>query len=75
MRYVIIFRYKFGGFVVARLTRTQKFAELRDSLANDKETSLKTKDLSSYEDRLNNIKAIERIDDLYDRGTLKRYLL
>ncbi len=40
---------------MARLTRTQKYAELRDSLANDKEASLKTKDLSSYEDRLNNI--------------------
>ena len=38
-----------------RLTRTQKFADLRDSLANDKESSLQTKDLSSYESRLNNI--------------------
>ena len=38
-----------------RLTRTQKFAELRDSLANDKESSLQTKDLSNYEDRLNSI--------------------
>ncbi len=40
---------------MARLTRTQKYAELRDSLANDKESSLQTKDLSNYEDRLNNI--------------------
>ncbi len=40
---------------MARLTRTQKFAELRDSLSNDKESSLQTKDLSSYEDRLNSI--------------------
>ncbi|MBQ6333596.1 MAG: hypothetical protein IJI46_00780 [Erysipelotrichaceae bacterium] len=40
---------------MARLTRTQKFAELRDSLANDKESSLKTADLSSYEDRLSSI--------------------
>lgn len=38
-----------------RLTRTQKFAELRESLANDKESSLQTKDLSNYEDRLNSI--------------------
>lgn len=38
-----------------RLTRTQKFADLRESLANDKESSLQTKDLSSYESRLNNI--------------------
>ena len=41
-----------------RLTRTQKFAELRDSLANDKESSLQTKDLSNYEDRLNSITEI-----------------
>ncbi len=40
---------------MARLTRTQKFAELRDSLSNDKESSLQTKDLSIYEDRLNSI--------------------
>ena len=38
-----------------RLTRTQKFAELRENLANDKETSVSTADLSSYENRLNNI--------------------
>lgn len=38
-----------------RLTRTQKFADLREALANDKETSLQTKDLSGYESRLNNI--------------------
>ena len=38
-----------------RLTRTQKFAELRDSLANDREPSLSTKDLSDYENRLSNI--------------------
>lgn len=43
---------------MARLTRTQKFAELRDSLANDKESSLQTKDLSDYEDRLNSITEI-----------------
>ncbi len=40
---------------MARLTRTQKYAELRDSLSNDKESSLQTKDLSDYEDRLNSI--------------------
>ena len=38
-----------------KLTRTQKFAELRESLANDSESSLQTKDLSDYENRLNNI--------------------
>jgi hypothetical protein len=40
---------------MAKLTRTQKFADLRDSLANDKEPSLSTKDLSVYEDRLTNL--------------------
>ena len=37
---------------MAKLTRTQKFADLRDSLANDKEPSLSTKELNVYEDRL-----------------------
>ena len=37
---------------MAKLTRTQKFAELRESLANDKESSLMTKDLSGYQDKL-----------------------
>ena len=40
---------------MAKLTRTQKFADLRDSLANDKEPSLSTKELSAFEDRLANI--------------------
>jgi len=40
---------------VAKLTRTQKFAELRENLANDKESSLTTNDLSNYKDRLDNI--------------------
>lgn len=40
---------------MAKLTRTQKFADLRESLANDKESSLSTKDLSNYENRLNNL--------------------
>ena len=40
---------------MAKLTRTQKFAELRDSLANDKEASLSTQELSNYENRLNNL--------------------
>ena len=37
---------------MAKLTRTQKFADLRDSLANDKEPSLSTKELSAFEKRL-----------------------
>ena len=40
---------------MAKLTRTQKFAELRESLANDKESSLATKDLSSYQNKLNSL--------------------
>ena len=38
---------------MAKLTRAQKFRDLRESLANDKETSLSTKDLYNYENRLN----------------------
>ena len=40
---------------MARLTRTQKYADLRESLANDKEESFQTKELSSYQNRLNNV--------------------
>ncbi|MBR5755246.1 MAG: hypothetical protein IKX97_05455 [Erysipelotrichaceae bacterium] len=40
---------------MAKLTRTQKYAGLRETLANDSEPSLSTKELSNYEDRLNNI--------------------
>ena len=40
---------------MAKLTRTQKYAEFRENLSNDSEPSLSTKELSSYEDRLNNI--------------------
>ena len=40
---------------MARLTRTQKYAELRENLANDKEASIETKELSSYQNRLSNL--------------------
>ena len=40
---------------MARLTRTQKYAELRDTLANDKEASIDTKELSSYQNKLSNM--------------------
>ena len=40
---------------MAKLTRAQKFRDLRESLANNKETSLSTKDLYNYENRLNNL--------------------
>ena len=40
---------------MARLTRTQKYAELRETLANDKEASIDTKELSSYQNKLSNM--------------------
>ena len=42
---------------MAKLTRTQKYATLRENLANDSEPSLSTKDLSTYENKLNDIAA------------------
>ena len=36
-----------------KLTRTQKYAGLREQLANDKEEIISSKDLSSYQDRFN----------------------
>ena len=42
---------------MAKLTRTQKYAQLRENLANDSEPSLATKDLSQYQNKLNNITA------------------
>ena len=38
-----------------RLTRTQKFAELRERLANDAEASGKSKELSAFEDKFRNL--------------------
>lgn len=40
---------------MARLTRSAKFAELHDQINNDKESSISSNDLSSYQDRLNNV--------------------
>ena len=40
---------------MAKLTRTQKYAGLRDVLANDKESSLETEELSEYQNRFSNI--------------------
>ena len=40
---------------MAKLTRTQKFADLRENLTNDKEPSLSTKELSGYEDKLSSL--------------------
>ncbi|MBQ1533602.1 MAG: hypothetical protein IIZ64_02150 [Erysipelotrichaceae bacterium] len=40
---------------MAKLTRTQKYADYRDSLTNDKESSLSTNDLSNYKDRLDSL--------------------
>lgn len=36
-----------------KLSRTQKFADLRDQMANDKEASVSTQELSQFENRLN----------------------
>ena len=43
---------------MAKLTRTQKYATLRENLANDSEPSLSTKDLSTYQNRLDDIKGL-----------------
>jgi len=40
------------------LSRTQKFADLREKMANDAEQSLLTKELSQYENKLNNLENI-----------------
>ena len=37
------------------LTRTQKYAGLREQLANDKEEKIASEDLASYQDRFNNV--------------------
>ena len=42
---------------MARLTRTQKYAELRDKIAQDREESLKTEGLSTYEDKLKKLES------------------
>ncbi|MDO5440139.1 MAG: hypothetical protein Q4F12_01235 [Erysipelotrichaceae bacterium] len=42
---------------MARLTRTQKYAELRDKIAQDREESLKTDSLSQYEDKLRKLES------------------
>lgn len=53
------------GFVVAELTRMQKYAQLRESLANDKETSVSTKDLSDFENRFNTV--TEQLSNVHSR--------
>ena len=40
---------------MARLTRTQKYADLREQMANDRETSLATEELKVYEDKLKSV--------------------
>ena len=42
-------------FIMARLTRTQKYAELRDQLANDREESKSTSQLAEFENKLKRI--------------------
>ena len=43
---------------MARLTRTQKYADLRDQLSNDREAEAKNEELSKYEDRLKSLQSI-----------------
>ena len=43
---------------MARLTRTQKFADLREQLSNDREAETKNEELSKYEDRLKSLQSI-----------------
>lgn len=40
---------------MARLTRTQKYADLRDRIAQDREESLRTESLTPYEDKLKSL--------------------
>ena len=40
---------------MARLTRTAKYADLREQLANDKEENVASQDLSSYQNRFDNV--------------------
>lgn len=42
---------------MARLTRTQKYAEYRDKIANDREESFKTSDLKPFEEKLKNLES------------------
>ena len=42
---------------MARLTRTQKYADYRDKIAQDREESLQTERLSSYEDKLRQLES------------------
>lgn len=40
-----------------RLTRTKKYAELRNQIANDREESLETTELNNYQEKLNSVKS------------------
>ena len=40
-----------------RLTRTKKYAELRNQIANDREESLVTTELNNYQEKLNSVKS------------------
>ena len=45
----------FGGFIMARLTRTQKFAALREELANSSEQTTVNNDLNKYKEKLDSL--------------------
>ena len=45
----------FGGFIMARLTRTQKFAALREELANSSEQATATNELNKLQKQLDSL--------------------
>ena len=42
---------------MARLTRTQKYADLREQISHDREESLETQELNKYQEKLNDVKS------------------
>ncbi len=54
---------------MARLTRTQKYAELRNQLENGRETELKTEELSPFKERLEEISPKEEVAEVEKETT------
>ena len=54
---------------MARLTRTQKYAELRNQLENGRETELKTEELSPFKERLEEISPKEKVAEVEKETT------
>ena len=53
---------------MARLTRMQKYAGLREQMANDREASVSTNELNEYEDKLRNIQVIDQSEKILDKS-------